>query len=143
MDTFRPEYLEAVSAARWNLWLVPLFLAAPLLLLVPVLRRWHWAFIAGLALVGVVATWFSIFAYSETIWKTMEAHAATAAEIDEVTSDTGRVFGPFLLGTPVAVFYSALWVGLWFLARALTTRFRRPAPPIEPPTVNTGMANNG
>lgn len=137
MDTFRPEYLEAVAASRWNLWLIPLFLSVPLLLLVPVLRRWHWAVIGGLALAGAVATWFSLFAYSETIWKTMEAHAQTNAEIDDVTSDTGRVFGPFLLGIPFALFYAATWWGISLAIRAIVKRYRQ-ADPVKPPRI-TGL----
>lgn len=128
MNTFRPEYLEAVAAARWNLWLLPLFLSTPLLLLLPVLRRRHWAVIAVLAVAGAVATWFSLFAYSETIWKTMEANAQTAAEIEDVTSDTGRVLGPFLLGIPFAFFYAAAWWGIAVAVRAVAKRFRRPPP---------------
>ena len=143
MDTLRPEYLEAVSAARWNLWLIPLFLSAPLLLMMPVLRRWHWAVIVSLALVGVVATWLSLFAYSETIWRTMETHAETAAEIDEVTSDTARVMGPFLLGIPLAVFYSAIWCGLWLAFRAVTIRSRRHATPHRQADAKQGMQING
>ena len=130
MNTFRPECLEVVAAARWNLWLIPLFLSAPLLLVVPVLRRWHWAVIAGLALVGAVATWSSVFGYSETIWKTMESNAKTAAEIEDVTSDTGRVLGPFLLGIPFALFYVAAWWGISVAIRAIAKRFR-PAQPFE------------
>jgi hypothetical protein len=122
MDTLRPEYLEAVAAARWNLWLIPLFLSGPLLLLVPVIRRWHWAVIVGLLLAAAVATWFSVFAYSETIWKTMEANAKTAAEINDVTSDTGRVLGPFLLGIPFALFYSAAWWAISLGVRAIAKR---------------------
>ena len=134
METFRPEYLEAVAASRWNVWLIPLFLSAPLLLLVAVLRRWHWAVITGLALVGAVATWFSVFAYSETIWKTMEANAQTAAEMEDVASDTARVFGPFLLGIPFAVFYTLIWLGISLVIRVISKRVRR-AQRLEPPRV--------
>jgi hypothetical protein len=125
IETIRPEYLEAVSASRVNLWLLPLFLAAPLLILAPVLRRWHWALVAGLALIAAAATWVSIFGYSETIWKTMEAHARTAAEMEEVASDTGRVFGPFFVGIPAAVFYVGVWCGIAFACRAFMKGFRR------------------
>ena len=134
LNTFRPEYLDAVAAARWNLWLIPVFLSAPFFLLRPVLRRWHWAIIIGLALASAVATWFSLFAYSETIWKTMETHARTNAEMKDVASDTGRVFGPFLLGIPFALFYSAVWVGLSLAVRAIAKRFRR-AQPLVPPQI--------
>jgi len=54
------------------------------------------SFAVPAGLVGAVATWHLVFGYSETIWKTMEANAKTAADIEDVTSDTGRVFGPFL-----------------------------------------------
>jgi hypothetical protein len=140
MDTLRPEYLEAVAASRWNLWLFPLFLAAPLLLLAPVLRRWHGAVLVGLALAGAVATWFSVYGYSETIWRTMEANAKTSAEIDEVTSDTGRVFGPFLLGIPFALFYGVIWWGFLVAARALLERLHPTQPLHVTPTAGLVMA---
>lgn len=123
-EGIRPEFLEAVASARFNLWLAPLFLAAPLLLLVSVLRRWHWAVIGGVTLLAAFATWISYFGYSETIWKTMEAHAETSAEIDEVTSDTDRVFGPFFLGIPIAVVYCTAWWAMAFGIRLVTQKLR-------------------
>ena len=143
VETLRPEYLEAVAAARLNLWLIPLLLAAPLLVLMAVLRRWHWAAITGLTLMAAIVTWMSLFGYSETIWKTMEAHAETPAEIKEVTSDTGRALGPFLLGIPFAVFYSALWCGIAFTLRTLIKRFRRSGPVIKPSMPDKPMESNG
>ncbi len=112
VGTIRPEYLEAVEAARLNLWLIPLLLAAPLLVLVPVLRRWHWAVITGLTLIAAVATWFSYYGWSDTSWRTIEALAVTDAERAEAASDTDAVFEPIFLGTPFAVFYSAIWCGI-------------------------------
>lgn len=118
----RPEYLEAVEAARLtarlNLWLIPLLLAAPLLVLVPVRRRWHWAAITGLALIAVVATWISYYGWSDTSWRTIEALAVTDAEKAEAVSDTDAVFEPIFLGTLFAVFYSAIWCGLSYALRA-------------------------
>lgn len=137
MDTLRPEYLEAVTASRWNLWLIPLFLSTPLLLLVPVVRRWHWAVLVGLFVAGAVATWFSLYAHSETIWRTMEANAETAAEMKEVASDTGRSFGPFLVGIPFAVLYGAVWWGFLVAVRAVWQRLR-PARSLEA-TLITGL----
>ena len=137
IETIRPEYLEAVEAARVtarvNLWLIPLLLAAPLLVLVRVLRRWHWAVISGLVLTTVLATWFSYYGWSDTSWITIEALAVTDAEMAEAASDTDAVFEPFFLGTPFAVFYSAIWCGIAFALRAFTKRFRRPGIPIDPP----------
>ena len=40
----------------------------------------------------------------------MEFHAQTDAEWDDVTADTGRIFGPFLLGVPFAIIYTLLWL---------------------------------
>lgn len=134
IDTIRPEFQQAVEASRVNLWLVPLFFSAPLIVLAPVLRRWHWVAISALTLIAGIATWVSFFAYSETIWRTMEAHAETTAELEEVASDTGRVFGPFLLGTPFALIYAVLWLGTAFVLRAITRKFRRPdlVGPLDP-----------
>lgn len=136
IGTIRPEYLEAVEAARFaarlNLWLIPLLLAAPLLVLVPLLRRCHWTAIGGLVLVTVVATWFSYYGWSETSWRTIEALAVTDAEMAETASDTDAVFEPIFLGTPFAIFYSAIWCGIAFLLRAFTRRFRKQEITIEP-----------
>jgi hypothetical protein len=103
---FSPEYLEAVAAARWSWWLLPLFLLAPIL---AVFCRYHrlniWLTLA-LLIVAAVGTWYSLWCYSEGIWTAMEKHASTAAELDEVTSDTGRVLGPFLFGIPFSTIYS-------------------------------------
>ena len=140
IGTIRPEYLEAVEAARLtarlNLWLIPLLLAAPLLVLVPVLRRWHWGAIFGIMLIAVVATWFSYYGWSETSWRTIEALAVTDAEMAEAASDTDAVFEPIFLGTPFALFYSAIWCGIAYALRAFTKRFRTSRPPIEPPSTN-------
>lgn len=134
LATIRPEYLEAVEAARFtarfNLWLIPLLIAAPLLVLVPVLRRWHWAVIAGLALAALVATWISYYGWSDTSWRTIEALAVTDAELSEAASDTDAVFEPIFLGTPFALFYSATWCGFAFALRAFIKRLRRPGIPI-------------
>lgn len=142
-ETIRPEFLEAVAAARFNLWLVPLFLSAPALLLVPVLRRWPWPVIAGLSVIAIIATWISFFCHSETIWRTMGALAETAAETDEYYSDTDRVFGPFLIGTPFALFYSGLWCGISFASRAFMRRFRRPEISVERPMPPTAGQEGG
>lgn len=125
MDTLRPEYVEAVAAARWNLWLIPLFLAAPAILVLPIYRRWHWGVILCLAFVAALATWVSLFGYSETIWRTMEVHAESSAEIEDVTSDTGRVFGPFFLGIPFALFYTTVWWAVSFAIAVLLPKLLR------------------
>jgi hypothetical protein len=147
LATIRPEYLEAVEAARLtarlNLWLIPLLLAAPLLVLIPMLRRWHWAVITGLAMIAVVATWISYYGWSDTSWRTIEALAVTDAEKAEAASDTDAVFEPIFLGTLFAVFYSAIWCGIAYALRAFTKRFRRPGIPIEPPMPNKRMESNG
>ncbi|MFZ9935908.1 MAG: hypothetical protein ACO3JG_02495 [Luteolibacter sp.] len=122
IGTIRPEYLEAVEAARLtarlNLWLIPLHLLAPLLVLVPILRRWHLAVITGLTLIAAVATWFAYYGWSETSWRTIEALAVTDAERADAASDTNAVFEPIFLGTPFAVFYSAIWCGVAYALRA-------------------------
>ncbi|QTN30775.1 hypothetical protein HZ994_11975 [Akkermansiaceae bacterium] len=136
IGAIRPEYLEAVEAARitarLNLWLIPLLLAAPLLVLVPALRRWHWSVIAGMTLVAVVATWFFYYLWCDTSWRTIEALAVTAAELEEAASDTDAVFEPIFLGTLFALFYSAIWCGIACALRSFKMRFRRPGIPSEP-----------
>jgi hypothetical protein len=94
IGTIRPEYLEAVEAARLNLWLIPLLLIA------------------------AVATWFSYYGWSETSRRTIEALAVTDAERVEAASDTDAVFEPIFLGTPFAVFYSAIWCGIAYARRS-------------------------
>jgi glucan phosphoethanolaminetransferase (alkaline phosphatase superfamily) len=140
VGTIRPEYLEAVEAARFtarlNLWLLPLLLAAPLLVLVPLLRRWHWSVSAGLTLIAVVATWYFYYRWSDTSWRTIEALAVTDAELEEAASDTDAVFEPIFLGTLFAVFYPAIWCGIASALRSFNKRFRRSGIPAEPPMPN-------
>jgi hypothetical protein len=147
IGTIRPEYLEAVEAARFtarlNLWLLPLLLAAPLLVLVPLLRRWHWSLIAGLTLIAVVATWFFYYRWSDTSWRTIEALAVTDAELEEAASDTDAVFEPIFLGTLFALFYPAIWCVISYAPCALIKRFRRPGIPIKPPMPNKRMEGDG
>jgi hypothetical protein len=125
-------YVEAVEAAsftaRLNVWLVPLLLIAPLLLFVPMLRRWHWSAIGGLMLVTFVTTWFCYYRWSDTSWRTIEALAVTEDELALAASDTDAVFEPIFLGTGFALFYPAIWCGIAYMLRKLPKRFRRPTP---------------
>lgn len=99
------------------------------MLLLPILRRWHWGVITGLALIAVVATWFLYYGWCETSWRTIEALAVTDAEKALPASDTDAVFEPVFLGTLFAVFYPALWSGIAFALR----KFRRRGKPVPPP----------
>ena len=139
----RPEWLEAVAAARWNLFLLPLFGLAPCLLIPAVTRRWHAAVVIGLVFVTMIGTWFAGFGYSETIWNTMVDRAETDAEIDEAMSDTGRVFGPFLIGVPFSFLYTMGWLGLSFGWLAFRDRRRGPAGQSGPRPAETGEAIQG
>ena len=133
IETIRPEYRDAVEAARSNFWLIPVFLASPILIFTAVLRRWHWVFIVAVVLFAAFVTWVFLFFYSETLWETMEAHAETDAEIKDVASDTGRVLGPFLLGMPLAVFYSGGWCVIAFVLRAIGRSAQRSRSSLPPP----------
>lgn len=110
MDDLRPEYLDAVEAARWNGWLIPLFVAAPITIAICFVKRLHPGWLVGAALAAMFATWVSLILYSEHIWETMGAHAVTDAEWDQVTADTGRLFGPILVGIPFSVVYTLVWL---------------------------------
>lgn len=111
LESLRPEYIEAVAASRWNLWLIPLFFLPPLLFALLAYRGCN-AWLRAAAVIGcIILTWFSLWFYSEVIWTTMELHAQTGAEWNDVTSDTGRVLGPILVGIPFAVTYTLLWWG--------------------------------
>ena len=77
MDELRPEYLNAVEAARSNGWLVPLFVVAPITIIICFVKRLHPGWLVAAALAAMFVTWVSLFLYSEHIWETMEAHAAS------------------------------------------------------------------
>ena len=147
LGTIRPEYLEAVEAARLtarlNVWLIPLLLAAPLLFLVPLRRRWHWAAITGLAMIAVVATWISYYGWSDTSWRTIEALAVTDAEMAEAASDTDAVFEPIFFGTLFAVVYPLVWLLISLTAPPLFNKFRRNKNPVETPTPNIHVEKGG
>ncbi len=110
MDEIRPEYLEAVSAARWNGWLGPLFASAPTILAICIIKRWHCAWLVAAVPIAMFITWVSLILYADHIWEAMRAHAVTKAEWREVTSDTGRLYGPILVGIPFAVLYTLVWL---------------------------------
>lgn len=106
MDDFRPEYLAALAAARWNLWLVPMFLAPPAILLF-CFYPWRTCLTTFCATAAAMcATWICFSLYVEHYWETKSQLAQTDVEIKDATADTGRLFGPVLVGVPFAICYT-------------------------------------
>lgn len=109
MVGFRPEYIDAVSASRWNIWLIPLFLLSPTLFTLITYKRTN-VWVNSVAVIAcTVFTWLSLCFYTEHIWNTMELNAQTDAEWQDVTADSGRLVAPFLVGVPFAIVYTLFW----------------------------------
>lgn len=125
MDDFHVEYLAALDAARWNLWLVPMFLAPPAILL---LAFYPWktcltTFCATAA--AMCVAWICFCLYVEHYWETKSLLAQTDAEMHDATADTGRLFGPVLVGVPFAVGYTLLCLYVLAAIDWIVTLLRR------------------
>ena len=126
MDEFRPEYVQALDAARWNFWW---YVAAviPILLLVPAAAKRRLGCLAFP--LAYFLSWVAFCCAVEYYWTTKEQHAATGAEWADVTADTGRLFGPVLVGVPLVVIYVSLVAGLIYATAAIVRRLgRQPEP---------------
>lgn len=125
MDEFRPEYVNALDAARWNFWWYVAG-AIPLLLLIPaaVKRRFGClAFPLSYAL-----SWVAFFCAVQYYWSVKMALAQTDAELSDATADTARLFGPFLVGVPLVLIYVSLVGVIVYGVAALVRQFRTPNP---------------
>lgn len=136
MDRFRPEYVESVHAALWNLWLAPLFLTAPVLPAIGYARRLSTASIIAAVFASIFCTWLSFFLHVEHYWEAKESYAVTAAERLDVAADTGRLFGPMLVGASFSIVYTLVWlcvlaIGRWSL-RLVSERFSQRNLPTNP-----------
>jgi hypothetical protein len=111
----RPEYLQALEAARWNHWFL-LMLVVPAILLCFATRSWTLGFVA--LPVACVLCWLFFFLAVEYYWDVKDRMALTPKEMEDATGDTARLYGPVLVEFPFAVIYCSLWwvvasVGNW------------------------------
>jgi hypothetical protein len=101
----RPEYLEALQWARWNHWVIAMWLA-PILLIGAASRSWK---LACLAMpVAIVACFVFFWLGVDYYWEVKERIAQTEEEWNDVTSDAARLYGPILVGPPFAIMYCSL-----------------------------------
>ena len=114
MDNFRPEYVQALSVARWNFWLY-VAAAAPVLLLIPAAVKRRFGCVAFP--LSYALSWLAFFLAVEYYWSVKLAVAQTDAEMVDASGDTARLFGPFLVGVPlVLVYVSVVSVGVYGVA---------------------------
>ena len=118
MDEFRPEYVQALEAARWNFWWYVAG-AVPLLLLIPAAAKRRFGCIAFP--LSFASCWIAFFCAVQYYWDVKMELAETDAEISDATADTARLFGPFLVGVPLVLVYVAL-VGAIVYGLAATVR---------------------
>lgn len=123
----RPEYLEALEAARWNWWWLAT-LVLPALLICASSRKWWWAIIGFL--VAVPLCWILFALAVEHFWEVKFRLAETEVERRDATADTARLFGPILIGTPFAVLYCTGWVIVSHIGAWIWHRLRRSRLPI-------------
>jgi hypothetical protein len=105
-DAMRPEYLHALEWARWNHWLLAMWIV-PAVMLCLAARSWKIS-LPVLPLAIVVCWWF-LFLGVEYYWDVKGRIAVTEAEQEDFTSDAGRLYGPILVGVPFAIEYCCLW----------------------------------
>jgi hypothetical protein len=128
VEQCRPEFVQALSTARWIA--TSILLLGPPAILVPVFvvafRRlgcvgWLLVFLGA-----VIGCWLTVCVTSEMYWSTMDRMAETEAEQAFRCADTARTFGPLLFGVPFALCYSSLWLAvaaavLWVRRRIVPT----------------------
>ena len=89
MEELRPEYVEALNAAKWG-WLWCATLAVPFLLLIPAAAKRKFGCLAFPT--AYFLTWLVFNIHIQNYWAAKKANAVTDAEWADVTADTGRVF---------------------------------------------------
>lgn len=102
-------------------WLLASFLAPPVILFLTVFLRVHWAFIPIAFITGIGLSFFAFVGYVECAWST------DPALIDR-TDDTGRLFGPVIIGIPLAVGNATisltLFMAIKFCIRRVASKLR-------------------
>ena len=121
---FRPEYIEATDAARYNFWLW-LSVATPwILVLASTAKRKIRIFAIVLS---YPVCWILFCVAVEYYWNAKLYFAVTEAEMSDATADTGRLYGPVMVGIPLVAIYVTIvsvlicaveWIGR-VLARKL------------------------
>ena len=89
MDEIRPEYVEALNAARWNYWWY-VAAAIPALLLVPAALTRKLGCLAFPA--AYFLSWLALNFAVQHYWAAKEANAVTDAEWADVTADTAQLY---------------------------------------------------
>ncbi|MCA9198558.1 MAG: hypothetical protein KDA87_13515 [Planctomycetales bacterium] len=101
MDKFRPEYVEALNAARWNYWWY-IAVAIPFLLFVPAaVKRKYGCFVFPTA---YFSSWLTLNLSVQHYWSAKAANAVTTEEMMDVTADTARALAP-LTTVPIVFVY--------------------------------------
>ncbi len=105
MPEFRPEYVEALNAARWNAWWIAVLAIPVVLLSFSALKR---RFGCVTFSVAFVLSWLAFFFAVQYYWDAKLEIAKTPEEIADATADSGRAFGPFLVGIPLVFVYVSI-----------------------------------
>ena len=122
MEEFRPEYVEALDAARWG-WLWYATLAVPFLLLIPAAVKRKFGCLAFPA--AYVLTWLVFNIHVQNYWAAKKANAVTDAEWADVTGDTARVFAGATTIPYVVVYVSIVGAAIYAIA-AIFRLFSKP-----------------
>jgi hypothetical protein len=119
MDEFRPEYSQAIDAARWNFWWY-IAAAIPLLLFIPAAAKRQLGCLAFP--LAYTLSWIAMCAAVEYYWAAKKSNAVTEAEWNDVIADTARVFAPATVIPFVVVYVSvvgAVVYGLFAIVRRI------------------------
>ena len=98
----RPEYVEATDAARFNFWLW-LSIATPWLLVLASTTKRKTRIYA--IIFSYPVCWILFCIAVEHYWNAKLEFAMTDAEMSDATADTGRLFGPVVVGIPLVAIY--------------------------------------
>lgn len=103
----RPEYLDALDAARWNYWFLVMLVVPPLLICAGRLAGKSGCIVFVAAF---VVCWHCFGMWVGYYWDVKLQMAVTPAELHDSTADTAALYGPALVGTPFALIYCTAWV---------------------------------
>ena len=113
MEEFRPEYVDALNAAKWG-WLWYATLVVPLVVLIPAAVKRKFGCLAFPA--AYFLTWLVFNIHVQNYWAAKEANAVADAEWADVTADTARVFAGATTIPYVVVYVSAIGAVIYAIA---------------------------
>jgi len=117
----RPEYVQAVDAVRngwsfWIIWILPACVIWISMLFRPFRRhRYRIAIVLGAFVLANFLFWYCTVSHAERIQLAKRANMQTAAEQNDWTSDTWRVFAPIFAIQPALAYCTINLAAAWLI----------------------------